>query len=470
MNEAIGDTARWAQGLFGRCELGDKRRTRRLVKLAGSLATHTGRSVLRACDGDEAASEGAYRLIRNDSVSPEAIAEGGFQATAKLAQRCSTLLAVEDSTSLSYRHSVAEELGATNSRQEAKARGMMVHSVLLLDADSECTLGLIEQQRWCRDAATHGKKHRRKERAYEDKESAKWEQASRRVEQRLGEEAMMRVLSVCDREADIYEYLRFKSGQRYVVRAAWDRRVAGDDGARLFEQLAAAPVVGEHEVDVAQRGGPAGRKARRARLEVRCLRVTLRAPKRDESMGPVTVNALYAYETHPPRGAQAPIEWMLLTSEPLDDVEQARRVLRYYALRWRIEEFHKAWKSGTGVEQQRMHRAENLERTAVVLAFVAVRLLQLRETLLDDEARSSQPCTQVLTDAEWKVLWLTRRRQRPPKKPPSLKWAYEAIARLGGWTDTKRTGRASWDTVWDGWFRLQDRVDGYLAAQSITSP
>ncbi len=466
MNEAMGEALRWSQGLFGQCELGDKRRTRRLVKLAASLATHTGRSVLRACDGDAAASEGAYRLIRNDSVAVQAIAEGGFQASAELARGCATLLAVEDTTSLSYAHSVVEELGIVSSRKEAKRRGLMVHSVLLLDADSERTLGLIEQQRWCRDAATHGKKHRRRERAYAEKESAKWEQASRRLEQRLGEETMARVISVCDREADIYEYLRFKSGQRYVVRAAWDRRVAGG-AARLFEQLAAAPVVGTHEVNVTQRGGRAGRKARRARLEVRCTPVTLRAPKRDESLGPVTVNALYAYETTGRGASEAPVEWMLLTSEAVDTAEQARRVLRYYALRWRIEEFHKAWKSGTGVEQQRMQRADNLERTAVVLAFVAVRLLQLRETLLEDEERAKQSCTEVLTEAEWKVLWLTRTRKRPPKRPPSLKWAYEAIAKLGGWIDTKRTGRASWETVWDGWFRLQDRVDGYLAAQSV---
>jgi hypothetical protein len=469
MNEGVAETSRWAQGLFGHCELGDKRRTRRLVKVASALAAHTGRSVLRACDGDKAASEGAYRLIRNDAVSAQAIAEGGFEATARLARGHETLLAVEDSTSLSYGHSVSEELGPTNSRREAKARGLMVHSVLLLDADGERTLGLIEQQRWCRDAATHGKKHRRKQRAYEDKESAKWERASRHLEQRLGAEVMARVISVCDREADIYEYLRFKCGQRYVVRAAWNRRTQ-DERARLFEQLAVAPVLGEHEVEVAQRGGPAGRKARRARLEVRCMAVTLRAPKRDESLGPVTVNALYAYEAQPAGDGQACVEWMLLTSEPVQTLEQAHRVLRYYALRWRIEEFHKAWKSGTGVEQQRMHSAENLERAVVMLAFVAVRLLQLREALLDDEERSRQPCTEVLTEAEWKVLWLTRTRQRPPEQPPSLKWAYEAIARLGGWTDTKRTGRASWDTVWDGWFRLQDRVDGYLAAQTLPSP
>lgn len=469
MNESVCESTRWAQGLFGGCELGDKRRTRRLVKMAGAMAARTGRSVLRACAGDDAASEGAYRLIRNDAVSPEAIAEGGFQATARLAHECATLLAVEDSTSLSYRHSVAEELGPTNSRRDAKAGGMMVHSVLLLDAHSERTLGLIEQQRWCRDATTHGKKAKRKQRAYADKESMKWERASGHVAQRLGKETMARVISVCDREADIYEYLLFKCAQRFVVRAAWNRRVHGEQ-ARLFEQVASAPVVGEYELNITQRGGAAGRKARRTRLEVRCAAVVVRAPKRDESMAPVTVNALYAREIGTPGGGAQPIEWMLLTSEALDTLAQAQQVLRYYALRWRIEEFHKAWKSGAGVEQQRMQSADNLERMAVMLAFVAVRLLQLRETLLEDEERSKQPCTQVLSDAEWKVLWLTRSRRRPPKQPPSLKWAYEAIAKLGGWIDTKRTGRASWNTVWDGWFRLQDRVDGYLAAQSISSP
>ena len=119
-----------------------------------------------------------------------------------------------------------------------------------------------------------------------------------------------------------------------------------------------------------------------------------------------------------------------------------------------------------------MQSAENLERMAVVLAFVAVRLLQLREALDEPAAakgRTERPCTEVLSASEWKVLWITRERSRPPKRAPSLRWAYEAIAKLGGWADTKRTGKASWQTMWHGWFRLQERVEAYLITRDLMS-
>lgn len=469
MHRSDSDTGRWAQRLFGGCELGDKRRTARMVKVAQQLASHVGSSPLEACGGDEAASEGAYRLLRNQAVEVDAIAEGGFSATVESARGCEVVVAAEDTTTLSYNHAVASQLGDVGGAEDGSHRGFIVHSVLLIDALSGRTLGLVEQQRWCRERSRRAQKHRRSERAYPTKESAKWESASRRMQARLGASLMQRVVSVCDREADVYEYLCYKRDSRYVVRAAQNRRtkVAGEG---LFGCVASAPWLGERTITVAQRGGKAGRKARQARLEVRGGSVVLRSPKRDASLGELEVNAVVAREVDAPAGVE-PVSWTLLTSEAVGDFEAACTVLDYYALRWRIEEFHKAWKSGTRVEHRRMQRASNLERMALILAFVAVRLLQIREALFDEPsgARATGRCTEVLSVEEWKVLWITREHTRPPRQVPDLRWAYESIAKLGGWIDTKRTGRAGWDTVWDGWFRLQDRVEGYRAAQSVRS-
>ena len=466
------DTAGWAYETFRRCDLGDVRRTRRVVKLAGQLAAHVGQAPVRACRGDAAASEGAYRLLRNEAVDPEAIAAGGFAATAQaLALSEGVLLALEDTTVLSYGHAVVKELGDLGGPVHDTHRGFYVHSVLLLEAGDERTLGLIEQTRWCRPMVGRGRKHQRSKRAYEDKESFKWQRAGEQVTARLGS-TMARVVSVCDREADIYEYLRYKlsQGERFVVRASWDRRVT-DESCGLFELMSQAPVVGSHCIELKQRGGRHGRKARAVKLTVRAARVNLRAPKRAPSLGEACVNAVWAQEDKPPDGVE-PLRWLLLTSEPIDDFAGAREVLRYYALRWRVEDFHKAWKSGTRVEERRMQSAGNLERTAVILAFVAVRLLQLQECAQGRQAEPSTnakqpPCTTILTDAEWQILWLAQEHTRPPKRPPSLRWAYESIAKLGGWLDTKRTGRAGWDAMWQGWFRLQERVDAYLTARDV---
>lgn len=458
--------ARWSQQMFGRCDLGDVRRTRRLVDVGTRLAQHAGASLPQSCAGDEAAVLGSYRLIGSEHVEADAIAEGGFTCVAEVAQQAGVLLAVEDTTTLSYAHTVAAQLGTIGSQRQAKHRGYLVHSVLLLEADSERTVGLIEQRRWCRRDAEYGKKHARKQRNYQDKESYKWQQASERVALRLGE-TMARTISVCDRESDVYEYLRYKDdqGQRFVIRASSDRSLMGGEQT-LFEALSGEQAwLYQTTVDVAQRGG---RAARQAPVRVYAREVKLRAPvgrgKPDES---VSVNAVVVRERTD--GGEETLNWVLLTGEPIDTQEQVCRIVRYYELRWRIEEYHKAWKSGVGVERLRLQSAASLERMVAITAFVAVRLLQLREQLPSPhkDQQTERSCDQVLQAEEWKVLWLTDKKTPPPSAAPSARWACLAIARLSGFTDTKRTGRPGWDTLWRGWRLLQERVEGFRLAQGL---
>jgi len=456
------DATRWSEEIFGGCDLGDKRRTRRLVSLGSRLAAHVGRMPHAACRGDAAANEGAYRFLRNKAVEAQAMARGGFAASIERAQGCAEVLAVEDTTTLGYDHAASAELGDLGGPSAASGRGFHVHSVLLVERASGRTLGLAYQHRWCREPAQRGQRAQRRERPYADKESFKWQQASAQLSEGFGAE-MHRVVSVCDREADVYEYLSYKvaQGQRFVVRAAWDRRVP-THAQRLFAEVESAAVLGEVSVPVAQRGG---RRARVARLTLRGCTVELREPKSRDAGGVLRVNAVLGLEAKPAQGEPA-LRWLLLTSEPVDDAAAVSAVLRAYQLRWRVEEFHKAWKSGTRVEQARLQSAENLERLAVLLAFVAVRLLQLREAF-DTPEEEARPCTEVLDEVQWKVLWMSRTRRALPSAPPSLRWAYEGLARLGGWGNSKRTGRAGWDTMWAGWFALHERVDGFRIAQQL---
>ena len=132
----------WARQTFGGSDLGDKRRTERLVTVASGLAGQVGQSLVKSCSS-EAEIEGAYRLLRNDQVASEAIAESGFKASAAQALSSTTLLALEDSTSLSFGHGVREELGPVGNGADSRHQGFMVHSVLLVDADTRQTIGLI---------------------------------------------------------------------------------------------------------------------------------------------------------------------------------------------------------------------------------------------------------------------------------------------------------------------------------------
>ena len=144
-------------------DLDDKRRTKRLTHVAAELAAHTGSSLASSCEGNLAVVEGAYRLIENEAVEPDAIAEAGFQATALAVHDAQLLLAIEDSTTLSYKHSIRSELGDIGGPKNSNARGIWAHSVLLLDADTERTMGLIDQQRWIRDDGERGKRNTRKQ-------------------------------------------------------------------------------------------------------------------------------------------------------------------------------------------------------------------------------------------------------------------------------------------------------------------
>ncbi len=430
------------------------------------MASQIGSSLSKSCEGDEAALLGGYRLLRNEEVKPEAIRAGGFAATARQAQDHELLLAVEDTTSVSYEHAVATELGPTGNNLNAKRRGYQVHSVLLLDAMSEQTVGLIEQRHWCREASSQGKKHQRWTRAYKDKESYKWEQASIQIAERLGE-TMARTISVCDREADLYEYLNYKRQyeQRFVVRAKTGRRRAQESESSLFEMLKQEETpLCCYTVQVPQRGG---RSARRAKLSLRSMPLSIMPPARSTvGSAPLRVNAILAEEMDTPLQAE-PLQWVLLTTEPVASASQALVVVRYYECRWRIEDYHKAWKSGVGVERQRFQSAGNLERMLVITAFLAVRLLQLHEIQDAPDNQPARRCDEVLSEDEWKILWVSTEPGPPPSSPPPARWAYLALAKLGGFTDTKRTGRPGWSTMWHGWFRLQERVQGYHVSKQL---
>jgi hypothetical protein len=329
-------------------------------------------------------------------------------------------------------------------------------------------VGLLDMQMWMRSSQQRGQRHERKHRAYQDKESFKWERATQRVRQRLGPQLMPRVVSVSDRESDIYQYLADKLGhqERLVVRACWDRTVQEADTqvyAPLWEVLQGAPPVGRMLLPVPQR---AGRPARVADLMVRATRVKLRRPKTVTSTYPahLEVNVVVVREEEVDEAVTEPLEWVLLTNEAVESPEQVLEVVRMYRLRWRIEEFHKVWKTGVGVERLRLQTALHLLRMATILAFVAIRLWQLRD-LMDCEPQA--PCERVLEPLQWKVLWAVVEHKPLPKQVPPLQWAYYALARLAGWVDTKGTGRVGWATLWRGWFKLQERMEGFYAASLV---
>lgn len=463
----LSDCDSWAKETFGCAQLGDARRTDRLVILAALLSKRIGFSIVKSSQSS-AQIEGAYRLIRNPNVSPDAIAEAGFIATAQAAPTYPLLLALEDTTSINFSHSTAfDDLGNTTTSKNI--HGLLVHSVLLYAPATDQVVGLIEQHRWTRDAEDYGKKHLRKQLPYEEKEGYKWQQASERTAQRLGD-TQSQVISVCDREADIWNYLDYKvkNKQRFVVRAAQNRLLSGQD-EKLLELPETLIEAGSYPLSVAQKGrnthkkDDKARKARDTQVSIRFSAVKVRMPGSTSDENALSLTYISCQEEIE-NGAC----WDLLTSETVSTAKEARVIISYYERRWLIEEYHKAWKSGgTQVEQLRMQTRENLERMIVILAFIAVRVLALRQGGIAEEGMPERSSEEVLSQLEWKLLWLKQEKKAPPKVAPTLRWTYLALAKLGGWNDSKRTGRAGWIVMWEAWFRLQDMVEGYYLAKSL---
>lgn len=479
----------WTKQVTDGLKLGDRRRNARVDALLQALTECPGESLAQAAE-DGAEQERFYRHARCEAVKVDALVDGLCAGTAacvaEAIEEGDVVLLIGDTTSLSYRHAVAEYAGPTGADLSAKARGWEVHTMLAVSARTKEVWGPVETILWTRDPETHGQRRERNERDYRDKESFKWEAAANSARERMHRVGLGgRSIHITDRESDVYEYLvhQLGEGQRFIARASWNRRVAGEV-ARVFEALAAQPVRAEYCLEIPQKGG---RPARRAHLQLRSARVTLRPPRDVESMQPqVEINAVELFEPCPPVGVE-PVRWVLFTNEPIDSVEDCYAVVENYGCRWRIEEYHKFLKSqGMDVERLLMQEPENLLRVAVPMMHAAARLMNLRDSLLEPVsrltrmaplaetshppvpapavphtallARGEHPCTDVLTASEWQCLWVAVAKSRPPEEVPSRRWAALSVARLGGFKDTKRTGRPGYSAFVHGWERLMDRV------------
>ncbi|UUO22877.1 IS4 family transposase [Colwellia sp. M166] len=460
------DSAKWAALVFGKAQLKDPRRTKRLVNIATSMADNAGKSLVNSCP-DPASIEGAYRFIRNDHINDEDIAEAGYLHTDAIVKQRPLVLALQDTTGLSYKHSVCQELGAVNSasseKRSPKGRTLYAHSTLMLDAHEEKVIGLAYQHYWYREKKQIGKQHTLQCRERELKESYKWQNNVEEIAQRLGD--LSNVIDVCDREADIYEYLDYQqsAGHRFVVRAKGNRRLLGEH-PKLEDALAQLKPAGKYTIDIQQKGG---RKARTATIALSYTQVILKKPQRAKGAEGLPLNIVVCTEVN--NDTKSKLQWLLYTTEQVTNADEARAISRYYELRWRIEEFHKIWKSeGTEVEKLRMQHIDNLKKAAVIQAFIAVRLFQLRELAQNKEAAEGICCTTYLNEISWKLLFKATATGKPiPTEPPSLKWAYYALARLGRWYDSKRTGRVGTKAMWDGWVRLMWLVESYAFMKEL---
>lgn len=448
----------WTEQECGRARL-PKRLQKRLGLLVGDFFARPTANIPQAC-GSWAKAKAAYRFFKNPKVRKEFILESHFEETAARVAEEPVVLAVQDTTFLDYSsHPQTQGLGPTGTKSHDKALGLLVHGTMAF-TPSGLPLGLIELQSWARDPKEMGKSERRKELSIEDKESFKWISSFRKAQALQERCPRSRIISVGDRESDIYEL--FLEAQRpgapaLVIRAERDRALSQEEGL-LWEKMEKEPVQACYALEV-----PAGknRKARTAHMEVRFAPVSFKPPQRLRGRPAVKLWAVYAVETPGACDPKDRLEWMLLTSLEVKSVEDALKVIGYYKQRWGIERFHKVLKSGCRIEDRQLGQAQSLEACLAIDAMVAWRIYfacHLAREVPD------APCTIFFEEEEWKALTAFHKRQRSPAaQAPSLKEMIGLIGRLGGWLARKSDGPPGTEVLWKGFQRLDDITDAWNA-------
>ncbi|RRR70731.1 MAG: IS4 family transposase [Candidatus Viridilinea halotolerans] len=454
---AMSEETTWAEEEFGAAQMGDVRRTHRLVELAEVLGAQPHASLPQATE-DAAQLKATYRFFESGYVEPDAILASHAQATIRRMQDEPVVLAVQDTTLLDYTQ--FPEIKGLGPLASSKQRGLLAHTTLAITPD-RVPLGLLAQAVWARDSAV-SRDQDHKTRPVDEKESQKWIDS---LHAAIAARALCpntQIVSVGDREADVYDLFMQErpEGVDLLVRAAQDRKVDSEEG-RLWPAMKTARLAATVEVDVGERKN---QPARFATLEVRFREVTLRPPKSraKERLPCIKVWAIWAVETRPPAGGKA-IEWLLLTTIAIETTDDALTCLAWYAVRWGIEVWHKVLKSGCQIEQRRLATAFRLTTCLALYSVIAWRIMyatMLSRTLPD------APCTMLLDDAEWKGLYCRIHRVSiVPAKPPSLRQAVRWIGQLGGFQGRKGDGEPGIQALWKGFQRLAEIAEMYRIMQ-----
>jgi len=453
MSHVTTDT-NWAVREFADAELGDERRTKRLVELANVLGQHPTAALPEAC-GDGGMLKAAYRFFDNDALETQDMLPSHIESTYRRLDQVSVVLAVQDTTEVNWTgHPATQGLGPLG---HTACQGLLVHTTLALTPE-RVPLGLLAQQVWARDPNEVGKRARRKQLPISQKESQQWLHSLDAVFTARDCCPTTRLVSVGDREADVYDVRAAArpAGVDLLIRASWDRCVGGPEHD-VWATVEAQPVI-EHLLLQVPRRGP--QAARDATLALRFCPLT-RCPPRHrqrEGLPAVALSAVPVQELDPPPDV-TPIEWLLLTTVAVETVDDAIERVQWYSCRWGIEVWHRVLKSGCRIEERQWASGERLQRCLTLYSVIAWRIFYA--TMLA-RAVPEMPCSVRLELDEWQALYCAiHHGPTPPEEPPSLDQAVRWIAQLGGFVGRRRRDQPGTETLWRGFQHLMDLTKMY---------
>lgn len=450
-------------------DLNDQRLNARLNTLLDQLAARPTASIPAACGGC-AEMTAAYRFFNNGKATYEKIMQPHLEATRQRMAEQPVVLLVQDTTELDLTRPEKQVEGVGLLDGNAR-RGLLSHVLHAFTSDGT-PLGTVHSEPWTRDEnAVASSSLSRAERAampIEQKESYRWVEAMQRAQEEARRAPATTFVCVGDSEADIYELFAQGAAEpqlRWLVRACQNRALQpGEETAEKYvrQQVLSTPVLFTQKIKVRgrtakvaceTRGRRQPRKSRETEVAVRATSVTLRPPWRaDRTLPAVTVNVIAVTEVNPPADDE-PIEWILITTLPITDIEQVREIIQYYVVRWTIEIFFRVLKGGCRVERRKFEHIDRL------LSCLAIYMIVAWRTLFVCRMGRSCPdidCEAIFDPAEWKSVWKVVKRTAPPRTPPRLQEMVRMIAQLGGYVNRQRDDPPGPQTVWLGLQRMHD--------------
>ena len=443
---------------FGGLELGDKRRTARLVETVDTMCRHPGGTLPDKLNRP-ADLRAFYRLMRRPEVTHEVLIRSHADYTrARIAEQGSDVLILHDATELDFTSKTTVSTYLSQIGMGTR-RGYICHNSLAVRADTGAVLGLTSQILH-RRAAVAKKETPKQRRERADRESRLWVQGARASGPAP---AGVRCVDVSDSLSDTFEYMAFEIDHErpFVLRQKEDRRLQ-------------APLAGHHYLEAAARALPAqgerslrvlaspGRSARKTTVKIAFAEVQLAVPCErhgDYVARPLSVWIVRVWEAIPPAGEE-PLEWMLLTNVPVENNADAQERIAWYEQRPIIEEYHKGKKTGCRIESMQFDALDRLEPAIALLSVVTTTLLQLRDAARAPDA-DQRPATEVIGSDYVEVLANHYGKRLGPT--PTIRNFYMHVARLRGHQNRKVDGFPGWITLWRGWERLQAMLDGYHA-------
>jgi Transposase DNA-binding/Transposase Tn5 dimerisation domain len=459
----------WAAEQFGDARLGDARRTSRFVRMIARAAESPSGKLSEVFNSSREL-DAAYDFVERDDTSVARLQEAVGRATALESVGPRRVLVATDGSSANVVDGTGEKGFGRVGTDAAGARGLKVITALAVGADG-VPIGILAQSWWARpQAPQRSQKQKRKDRGRkkpDQKETRYWLQTIDAAAQRLEDVEALGWFQL-DREADAWPMLLklSHSGHWFTVRSAWDRVIesTGRDKQYLRAHMAASRAIGSYELDVPASGA---RRARQAHMVMHAAEVTLRLrDKRTDKLKPLRVRVVWVHEVGTTPSGEKPLDWMLLTNAPIDTVAAARQVVLGYSMRWRIEEFHKTWKSGAcNVERTQLRSRNAVIRWATILAVVAVRIERLKRL---GRTEPERPASDELTPVEIEVLLALKRRRKKrtesvPDRVPTMAQAVRWLADLGGYTGKSSGGPPGSITIRRGLERVMMAVEGVLA-------